>query len=276
LLCFFFQVHFDSPSVAERFFHLRGGAEEGILLAVGFDSPNSVPIRSSEADMQKRTQIISAAVCVGVVALAGLGYLSHHKGLFRKPGAVSVTMTTSGDVSVPDVAKMSIKSSAFEDGGTFPAVSTCDGPEKSPPLSWSNVPKGTDSLAIFVEDPDMPDPAIHSMTWSSWVVYNLSPDVTSLPESVDPLPKDALSATNTWGRIGYGGPCPSIGTHRIFTRIYALDKKLDIEGTPKREDVLAAMQGHIIGEGELMATYARPMPKPPEPAAESEKNGKKR
>lgn len=153
--------------------------------------------------------------------------------------------------------KMEIKitSSAFGNGESIPVRYTCDGENISPPLKWSNLPQGTKSFAIINDDPDAP-----MGTWVHWVIYNIPANVTELDERIPPLQKlanGALQGKNSWGKIGYGGPCPPGGTHRYFFKIYALDKILDIGAGASKEEVLNAIKGHILAEGQLYGKYSR-------------------
>ncbi len=152
--------------------------------------------------------------------------------------------------------RFTLRSPAFQEGGSIPARYTCDGEDLSPPLEWSGVPEGTRSLALVVDDPDAPDPAAPKMVWVHWVLYNLPPDSTGLPEGVTALPPGTLEGLNDWKRTGWGGPCPPVGRHRYFFRLYALDTELPDLGTPTRAQLLEAMKGHVLGEAVLMGTYA--------------------
>jgi Raf kinase inhibitor-like YbhB/YbcL family protein len=154
-------------------------------------------------------------------------------------------------------AKMAIDltSSAFEDGDAIPARYTCDGPDVSPSLSWGSVPDGTRSLVLIADDPDAP-----GRTFVHWVIYNLPPDTRGLPEDVpnqQTLPSGAAQGVNGAGNIGYMGPCPPGGTHRYFFKLYALDTELGLGGGATKEEVLDAMEGHVLSEGQLMGTYRR-------------------
>lgn len=151
---------------------------------------------------------------------------------------------------------ISLTSTAFEEGQPIPAAYTCDDRDVSPPLQWRNLPPGVKSLALVCDDPDAP-----MGTWVHWVIYGISPDTTGLPEGIparETLPSGARQGINDFGRIGYGGPCPPPGRpHRYFFRLYALDTELDLKAEPKKQDLLRAMQGHILAEGQLMGTYKR-------------------
>ncbi len=150
-----------------------------------------------------------------------------------------------------------ITSPAFEQNSEIPRLYTCDGKDISPPLEWSGVPAGTKSLVLIVDDPDAPDPAAPKMTWVHWVLYNLPPDSTGLPEAVskEGLPGGTLEGVNNWRRTGYGGPCPPVGRHRYFFKLYGLDTVLPDLKQPDKAEVERAMAGHVIAEGQLIGTY---------------------
>lgn len=152
-----------------------------------------------------------------------------------------------------------LSSPAFTHQGAIPSRYTCDGEDVSPALQWSGVPSGAKSLALIVEDPDAPDPAAPQRVWGHWVLYNLPPDSDGLPESVTAtqLPAGAQQGANDWKRAGYGGPCPPIGRHRYFHRLYALDTVLPQLQQPDKSALRDAMEGHVLGEAELIGTYQR-------------------
>ena len=148
-----------------------------------------------------------------------------------------------------------VTSLAFEDGAAIPSRYTCDGLDVSPPLSWGSVPDGTQSLALIADDPDAP-----RETFVHWMIYDLPPDTRGLPEDVPnqrTLPSGAAQGVNGAGSIGYMGPCPPSGSHRYFFKVYALDTELGLGGGATKEDVLSAMEGHVLDEGNLMGTYRR-------------------
>jgi Raf kinase inhibitor-like YbhB/YbcL family protein len=150
--------------------------------------------------------------------------------------------------------KIELTSSVFRNG-RIPSHYTCDGDDVSPPLAWNNIPPGTKSLALIADDPDAPN-----KTWVHWVIFNIPPFVDGLPEDVRHdglLPNGACQGRNDFGRIGYGGPCPPSGTHRYFFKLFALDTLLDLEPGSSKDEVLEAMQGHILGQSELMGEYRR-------------------
>lgn len=150
---------------------------------------------------------------------------------------------------------MKITSAAFNEGEMIPRKYTCDGQDISPPLTWSEIPEGTKSLALISDDPDAP-----MGTWVHWVYYDIPADRTELPENVSPDEKPAPGGTQgmtDFGRIGYGGPCPPGGTHRYFFKLYALDTILDLDAGTTKGALLNAMEGHILGETQLMGKYRR-------------------
>jgi len=152
---------------------------------------------------------------------------------------------------------MNLASSAFAHNGAIPKKHTCDGSDSSPPLSWSDVPTQAKSLVLIVDDPDAPDPAAPKMTWVHWVLYNLPPSAGGLAEGVTSLPAGTAEGTNDWQRTGYGGPCPPVGRHRYFHKLYALDTLIQGLSRPNKAAIERAMQGHIIARAELIGTYER-------------------
>ena len=152
--------------------------------------------------------------------------------------------------------KMSIKltSSAFQEGGMIPAQYTCDGRNISPPLAWSDVPSDAKTLALIADDPDAP-----RGTWVHWVVYNLPAAVKELAENAPPQEAAAggRQGKNDFGKFGYGGPCPPSGTHRYYFKLYALNTELNLPGGATKQDLLKAMYGHILDEGQLMGRYKK-------------------
>ena len=149
-----------------------------------------------------------------------------------------------------------IKSTAFTDGGTIPSKYTCEGKDVSPPLSWEGVPGNTRSLVLIIDDPDAPDPKAPKMTWVHWVLYNIPSDASGLAEA-GTLPAGTEVGLNDWKRTGYGGPCPPIGRHRYFHKLYALDTVLKGMHRPDKAHVEKAMKGHIIAKTELVGTYEK-------------------
>jgi Raf kinase inhibitor-like YbhB/YbcL family protein len=150
-----------------------------------------------------------------------------------------------------------ITSTAFAEGEQIPRRFTCEGEDVSPDLAWDGLPEGTRSLVLIVDDPDAPDPAAPRMVWDHWLVYNIPPGTPGLPAGVvsPDLPPGVLQGENSWGRAGYGGPCPPVGRHRYFHSIYALDCLLPDLETPDKSRLLLAMEGHILAHCELVGTF---------------------
>lgn len=154
---------------------------------------------------------------------------------------------------------LTLTSTAFTDGGEIPMMYTCDGEDISPPLSWSGAPPEAKSLVLIVDDPDAPDPAAPQRTWVHWVLYNLPPDDSGLKQRAvaGSLPTGTKEGVNDWQRAGYGGPCPPIGRHRYFHKLYALDVVLPELNRPDKQKLEAAMEGHVIAQTQLIGTYQR-------------------
>jgi Raf kinase inhibitor-like YbhB/YbcL family protein len=152
-----------------------------------------------------------------------------------------------------------LTSPAFAPGGEIPTECTCEGADTSPRLEWSGAPAGTKSFALIVDDPDAPDPAAPKMTWVHWVLYNLPPEADHLPEAVKPgaLPAGTKEGKNDWKRTGYGGPCPPVGRHRYFFKLYALDAPLPELGNPTKAELEKAMKPHVLATAELIGTYQK-------------------
>jgi Raf kinase inhibitor-like YbhB/YbcL family protein len=192
-------------------------------------------------EMKKKVIILSPLV------LAILGACSS-----RPQSAVQQTQ-----VHKTSEEKMEIKlsSAAFKEGQPIPKQYTCDGVDISPPLEWSGVPKNAKTLAIICDDPDAP-----SGTFVHWVLYNLPADDMGLIENVpttETIKGGGMQGKNDFRKIGYGGPCPPSGTHRYFFKLYALDGELDLKPGATKNDLLKAMEGHIVAQGQLMGTYSR-------------------
>jgi Raf kinase inhibitor-like YbhB/YbcL family protein len=154
---------------------------------------------------------------------------------------------------------LTLTSEAFRHNGVIPARFTCDDADVSPPLSWSGLPAGTKSLVLIVDDPDAPDPAAPKMTWVHWILYNIPPEAQGLSEGVrrQDLPPGTQEGTNDFKRTAYGGPCPPVGRHRYFHKLYVLDAVLPSLDRPTKRDVEAAMRGHVLEQAELIGTYQR-------------------
>ncbi|MEE9493532.1 MAG: YbhB/YbcL family Raf kinase inhibitor-like protein [Gammaproteobacteria bacterium] len=151
----------------------------------------------------------------------------------------------------------SLTSPIFDANQEIPSRYTCNGKDISPPLQWTGLPDATQSLVLIMDDPDAPDPDAPKMTWIHWVLYNLPADSRGIPEAVQDseLPSGTLQGINSWYHTGYGGPCPPIGRHRYFFKLYALDCSLPDLDHPDTDKLLESMQGHILVKTVLMGTY---------------------
>jgi len=150
---------------------------------------------------------------------------------------------------------ISVRSSVFQEGGMIPPKYTCDGDDMSPPLEWTGIPEATKSLALISDDPDAP-----VGTWVHWVMWNIPSDLNGLAEDVPPHPElldGSRQGLSDFRRPGYGGPCPPSGVHRYYFKVYALDAMLDLPSSTRKADLLKAMNGHILAEGQLMGKYRR-------------------
>ncbi len=178
--------------------------------------------------------------------------------------AVAVILTT-GTVRAADSAHeghlmtLTLTSSSFTNDGEIPSKHTCEGGDVSPALAWSGLPPTAKSLVLIVDDPDAPDPRAPKTTWVHWVLYDVPPSTAGLPEGVkeSALPAGTRQGLNDWKRTGYGGPCPPIGRHRYFHKLYALDTNLTDLGQAAKADVERAMAGHVIAQAQLVGTYQK-------------------
>ena len=154
---------------------------------------------------------------------------------------------------------LSIRSSAFQHQGEIPSRYTCEDKDVSPALEWSGGPRNTKSLVLIVDDPDAPDPKAPRMTYVHWVLYNIPPSANGLAEGIaaSALPSGTRQGLNDWKRVGYGGPCPPIGRHRYFFKLYCLDTQLPDLGQATKASVEAAMKGHVLEQAELVGTYQK-------------------
>lgn len=175
--------------------------------------------------------------------------LTSHRGSQTMPHPPSENATT----------HLTLSSPSFAQQGMIPARHTCDGRNVSPPLSWTHPSEGTKSLVLIVDDPDAPDPAAPKMTWVHWLLYNLPPQAAGLPEGVadKDLPPGTRPGINDWQRTGYGGPCPPVGTHRYFHKLFALDTVLADLQRPNKARLEAAMHDHVLARCELIGRYQR-------------------
>jgi Raf kinase inhibitor-like YbhB/YbcL family protein len=174
---------------------------------------------------------------------------------------ISLTTALLFAALAPSVSAQELKitSTAFAPDGAIPPAYTCDGGDRSPPLAWSGVPPAAKTLALIVDDPDAPDPHAPQKPWVHWVLYNLPIDSSGLAEALAPtdLPPQAQQGANGWNRTGYRGPCPPAGRHRYVHKLYALDAVLTGLASPTKAELERAMQGHIVGEAQLVGTYQK-------------------
>ena len=163
-------------------------------------------------------------------------------------GACAIALAAMASFAAGGV-KMKITSSAFQEGGNIPPKFTCDGGDSSPPLRIAEIPSGAKTLALVVDDPDAP-----SGLFTHWIVWNISPQTNGIAEGSAPK---GVQGTSDFGKSGYGGPCPPSGTHRYYFKIFALDRELNLPSGTKRNQLDAAIKGHVVAQGELMGRYSR-------------------
>ncbi len=154
---------------------------------------------------------------------------------------------------------LTLFSSAFARNGAIPSIHTCEGDDTSPPLAWTDAPAETQSFVLIMDDPDAPDPAAPKVTWVHWLLYNIPASADELAPAVksSELPAGTLEGVNSWGRTGYGGPCPPIGRHRYFHKLYALDTVLPDLKAPDPAALEKAMQGHVLEQAALIGLYEK-------------------
>ena len=196
--------------------------------------------------------LLLAITLAGIAVVPGWASAATVK---RAPGTAPGSASARKETTVP----LTLTSSAFEHLGGIPKRHTCDGEDVSPPLAWSGVPAGTRSFALIVDDPDAPDPAAPKMVWVHWVLYDLPASATSLAPgtTAKTLPPGAREGLNDWKRTGWRGPCPPIGRHRYFHKLYALDIVLPDLHHPTRAALEQAMAGHVLAKSELVGTFQR-------------------
>jgi len=155
---------------------------------------------------------------------------------------------------------LELTSEMFNNNQPMPSAYTCEGDNISPPLQWSHPPHDTQSLVLICDDPDAPDPANPKMTWVHWVMYDIPVSSNSLSENIsadETLDNGAHQGKTDFHKIGYGGPCPPIGSHRYFFKLYALDINLNLPAGKTKQEIETAMEGHILDQGELIGTYQK-------------------
>lgn len=179
----------------------------------------------------------------------GLGFFILIGALWYLGGHSTATVTEPHE-SATGTLPMIVRSPAFNHEETVPGKYTCDGEDISPPLAIDNIPAGTQSLVLIMDDPDAP-----GRVWDHWVVYNMPATTTRIGEGEAP---EGVPGNNSWGRMGYGGPCPPDGEHRYLFKVYALNTTLTVHEGATKQDVLAALAGHILESATLMGRYKRP------------------
>lgn len=175
--------------------------------------------------------------------------------MLKKIPVLCLILTLYSDHSLEGhmIKKLTVTSAAFQAGDHIPDIYTCDGKNFSPPISWSEVPLNSKSIVLIVDDPDAPKGA-----WVHWIAFNLPPHLTELPQNASIKDLGGLEGTTSFESTGYGGPCPPSGSHRYYFKIYALDTILDLEPSIGKQELVQAMQGHILAEGQLMGIYRKP------------------
>jgi Raf kinase inhibitor-like YbhB/YbcL family protein len=197
----------------------------------------------------------SIALAGIIVVVLPLAFACHDQGAAANApaGANSVSI---GDANEPQV-KLTLSSSAFAAHGAMPSKYSCEGQNVSPPLAWSGAPPATKSFALIVQDPDAPDPAAPTKVVTHWVVYDLPASTTAIAEGGADLPTSARQGKNEKGEPNYMGPCPPKGSHRYFFKLYAIDSVLPALDGSKEKEIEQAIQGHVVGSGELVGTYQK-------------------
>lgn len=170
--------------------------------------------------------------------------------------SVAPAVTDAPSVPMEDTMPFELTSSVFAQGESIPVKYSCKGEDISPPLAWGDPPAGTQSLALIMDDPDAP-----GGTWDHWILFNISPDLRELQENLPMTgknqdPNATFVGNNSWRRADYGGPCPPSGTHRYFFKLYALDTIISLLPGATKQELLKAMDGHILAETELMGTFS--------------------
>lgn len=197
------------------------------------------------------------AALLGIIAVCLMGLTVQAVSVVET--AEATPLTNQKEKKEKPIMSMTITSSSFAHQGVIPARHTCQGHDTSPELFWTDVPDGTKSLVFIMDDPDAPDPAAPQRTWVHWVLYNIPVTASGLPEGIAQaeLPSGTGEGLNDWERTGYGGPCPPIGSHRYFHKLYALDTVLPDLKQPTKAKLEEAMKGHVIGSAELIGLYQK-------------------
>lgn len=170
--------------------------------------------------------------------------------MFLRALPIAILFLTACAVSPSRPTPMELSSPAFAHNGSIPSLYTCDGEDRNPPLKISGVPLHAKSLVLIHDDPDAP-----MGTWVHWLLWNIDPETEEIPE--DSVPQGAVEGTTSWGKTGYGGPCPPSGTHRYLFKLYALDTLLGLPSSADKDRLERALEGHIIAQAELIGLYQR-------------------
>jgi Raf kinase inhibitor-like YbhB/YbcL family protein len=205
-------------------------------------------------DKAKRTtKIASIATLLLVTAAAAT---CKNAAESQRPAPLDDTAPAKHAEPKTSAAGLQLSSAAFRRLGEIPKKYTCEGADISPPLSFQGLPSGTKSLALIIDDPDAPDPGAPKMTWVHWVLFNIPPGTPGLAEGAAGLPTGAREGRNDFQRTNYGGPCPPLGRHRYFHKLFALDTILELD-RPTKAELETAMQSHILARAELVGTYQK-------------------
>lgn len=190
----------------------------------------------------RRQGLVVAGLAILVAACGG------NETTQTEPSAVPATTAATETTTTVPLVEMTVTSPAFEEQGTIPVEFTCDGENVSPPLEINDIPDGTVALVLIIDDPDAP-----AGIWDHWVEYDIAP-TAEIPRAAGSI---GTAGLNSWGTTGYGGPCPPSGTHRYVHQAYALDAESGLAGGATKDEVLAAIEGHVLASAELTGLYAR-------------------
>jgi len=213
-----------------------------------------IHIRLTDPACERRGGIRFSASCSG----EGMALVSLRLRRVLRPASILLLAAIQLKLTGSLAMAMTLTSPAFKSNGHIPSKYTCDGDNVSPPLAWIGVPEGARSLVLIIDDPDAPDPKAPQRVWVHWVLYNIAPDTKSLAENASKaeMPRGTAIGLNDFKKMSYGGPCPPIGRHRYFHKLYALDSALDLKDATKKQ-LEQAMKGHVLANAELIGTYQK-------------------
>jgi len=190
-------------------------------------------------------------IIAAIIIIAGVGaYFAFKDFGKKKTPQPSFENITASPNQTNNNTNMQISSPAFQAQQNIPVKYTCDGQNINPPLTFENVPSQAQGLVLIVDDPDAP-----AGTWTHWTLWNIDPEIAGLDENS--VPADAIQGKTSFGKPGWGGPCPPSGTHRYFFKLFALDSTIDLSADAQVGDLQKAMQGHVVDSTELMGFYSR-------------------